>query len=286
MMSDNDKFLYKYGAIDEDNIDWARRIFTHNDLYFASPNKFNDPFDCKFDTTLKATVREHKENLRGIAKIKNPDWDSVAIESFVAENMKTLHEDEHKFARDYLAGLNELVSTFGICCMTKVPDNILMWSHYANKHKGFCIKFIHDRKDGFFKHADSIDYKSEFPLVNLAKDDQETIVKKSLYTKATDWKYENEWRVVEINKAGRIAVLPSHLLVGVIFGCKMSDDHKEKIRGWCVNRSVTFYQAWPTGGAYKLEINEFSESNSTALPQHYTCSDKNPPGWIGEPSPS
>ena len=35
--------LYKYGKFDE----YTEKLFTHNEIYFSSPNEFNDPFDSK-----------------------------------------------------------------------------------------------------------------------------------------------------------------------------------------------------------------------------------------------
>jgi uncharacterized protein len=50
----------------------------------------------------------------------------------------------------------------------------------------------------------------------------------------------------------------AHLLVGVIFGCRMVEDHKDLIREWCTNRQagVSFYQAQEASRTYSLEIIE------------------------------
>ena len=29
----------------------------------------------------------------------------------------------------------------GVCCLSEKHDDVLMWSHYSNGHKGFCLKF-------------------------------------------------------------------------------------------------------------------------------------------------
>src|SRR5271154_115746 len=40
-------------------------------------------------------------------------------------------------------------STFGILSLSKTPDNVLMWSHYAKSHCGFVIEF--DSTHEYFK---------------------------------------------------------------------------------------------------------------------------------------
>ena len=34
-----------------------------------------------------------------------------------------------------------LINNIGIFSLSKVPDNILMWSHYADSHKGIVLEF-------------------------------------------------------------------------------------------------------------------------------------------------
>ena len=29
----------------------------------------------------------------------------------------------------------------GITCLSEVKDDLLMWSHYGGKYKGFCLEF-------------------------------------------------------------------------------------------------------------------------------------------------
>ncbi len=37
--------------------------------------------------------------------------------------------------------MNAINDTIGILCFTEKNDNLLMWSHYANSHKGFVLEF-------------------------------------------------------------------------------------------------------------------------------------------------
>lgn len=36
---------------------------------------------------------------------------------------------------------NKIQKEIGVYCLTTVPDSILMWSHYANNHKGVCLEY-------------------------------------------------------------------------------------------------------------------------------------------------
>ncbi len=93
-MSDQKDFLYKYRAIDENNIDWSRRIFTHNELYFATRDQFNDPFDCKFYYSFSSSAGDVKKYLRRGLKRNFPNWNRQQRESFIAENLQMFERRE------------------------------------------------------------------------------------------------------------------------------------------------------------------------------------------------
>ena len=77
-----------------------------------------------------------------------------------------------------------------------------------------------------------------------------------MLTKATHWDYEKEWRIIDHEGGPGIKRFPPHLLVGVIFGCRMSKEHQELVREWCKSRhaEVSFYKAREAAKTYSLEF--------------------------------
>lgn len=67
------EFLYKYREFDNKNknMEWIQRIFTHNELYFPSPQQFNDPFDCRVQASFEASDDDWENYL----KDRHPEWD-------------------------------------------------------------------------------------------------------------------------------------------------------------------------------------------------------------------
>ena len=257
-MDDQNTFLYKYRSIQERDIDRSQRIFTHNELYFSSKNQFNDPFDCKFDYSFTATDRETKTYLMKSLARNRPHFNRKQRQRWLSENLKTLREARPEFEQGLKSGTERILSEIGICSLSSVPDDILMWSHYSNSHKGFCIKLLDDKRDRFIARAQEVSYSEDYPIVNPIIDDDLTRMKKSLLTKAKHWEYEKEWRVIDHEGGTGIKRFPPHLLVGVIFGCKMSEDHQTLIREWCehLKPNVSFYQAQEATRTYTLEFVE------------------------------
>lgn len=82
-------------------------------------------------------------------------------------------------------------------------QNVLMWAHYADEHKGFCIKYR--LSDHFIKEEETTDY-SHMYLTKIHYQDErisvqvETInTKLAFATKSKDWEYENEVRLIVYN---------------------------------------------------------------------------------------
>ena len=165
------------------------------------------------------------------------------------------------------------VEQWGLYCLSAVPDNILMWAHYANAHRGFCLQFLNEQSQRFRVKSNPeergetpkllgpvpVRYSKQYPVVNFIRDKRMTVGRKTCLTKARQWKYEQEWRMVDVNGPGPHQFLPQ-CLRGVIFGCRMLEKHKEMIREWCRNRepAITYYEARQSEDSYSLNIVEVS----------------------------
>lgn len=78
--------------------------------------------------------------------------------------------------------------TQGILCFSKTWRNPILWSHYADKHRGLCLGF--DVADSILEE---IEYQeSRLPVPQVIDD---AFIKKVLYTKFKHWHYEQEYRV-------------------------------------------------------------------------------------------
>jgi hypothetical protein len=114
---------------------------------------------------------------------------------------------------------------FGITCFSAHRDgeinpvqNPLMWSHYAEAHKGICFVFeVEDNRDDFTP----VQYSVSVPQLELlGKDSIKSDMKKLIASKSSQWSYEQEVRQVHGNK--NVTVPFAGNLIEVIFGCKCS----------------------------------------------------------------
>lgn len=132
-----------------------------------------------------------------------------------------------------------------ICCFSEKHDSILMWSHYADSHKGFCVGF--DKNSELFcdpKLFQKVFYEKEEFSFYINPTDEKMYNSKDEYqefdklftTKYEDWAYEKEWRLIltldlkepDHYPHGRFIV--TNAVKTIYFGCKMPEEHKEIIK--------------------------------------------------------
>lgn len=97
---------------------------------------------------------------------------------------------------------------YGILSLTETPNDIPMWSHYADGGRGFLIEFdpnhawFHDKREDrdSFRHLRKVSYVSSRPekfLLDISE-------LEFLYTKWSVWQSEREWRVIRsFNEAAK-----------------------------------------------------------------------------------
>ena len=82
----------------------------------------------------------------------------------------------------------ELSKDTGILCFCENWKNPLLWSHYADKHKGICLEF--EVSCTAFKKVDYIQCRIPWP-----DNPDKAFMERLLFTKFEDWRYEQEHRV-------------------------------------------------------------------------------------------
>ncbi|WP_043319502.1 DUF2971 domain-containing protein [Microbulbifer sp. HZ11] len=181
------KTLYKYLSLDNKvKLDRFFKIL-NGEIFLASPNTFNDPFELSPNISMPKSreIYEYFENDRSIKlnKSQKEIITNMANQEFLKESSSLATEN--------------WLNRFGILCLTEEPNNLLMWAHYGDSHRGVCIGF--DSSSKFFSSANKIAYEKIRPSLpfNPGKNKTDNSLKKTFLTKSIDWSYEKEWRIVK-----------------------------------------------------------------------------------------
>ena len=102
-----------------------------------------------------------------------------------------------KESRAILASTREtLMRRYGILCFSRSWHGPVMWSHYADKHRGICLGFeIPDENAGRVRY----DAKRLVDVISQIKsgtqEAKEALMNRLLFTKYEEWRYEKEARI-------------------------------------------------------------------------------------------
>lgn len=228
--------VYKYQRWNYDELSkhlcFGKRIITNREIYFSSPLDFNDPFDGVFPIGLENIIRQ--------AKSRNPNNQLEPVSLLSPES------SIEKFLRtpSVIEGLQSKLGAVGmrvgIFCITTDCKNLLMWSHYADSHRGYCVGFD---TAGLVKHLESKGYKNcyprsaiylkQFPEITLRPFSELTddYILNFFRHKFEDWRYEDEYRLLSFGKSCSKQKLPAHIIKEIILGINMKPDDEDEILG-------------------------------------------------------
>lgn len=183
-----------------------------------------------------------------------------------AEMAKKLDEDLAKADRELSQSIDRQYRVGSMCTDYK---NRLMWSHYADGHKGFCIEYDFNQECDATKELLILPVvyakeRMKFPWnVVLAADKDDEKIKTeaaqtmilSLLTKDEVWSYENEWRVITsaLNGIENVKMPP---ISCIYIGALCSRENKEVLIGIAKELNVPIKQMSVDRGEYTLHAQD------------------------------
>ncbi len=181
---------------------------------------------------------------------------------------------------------NVLFKGVGICSLTDDPLNILMWTHYAKGHRGFCVGInmrevmpilgYHQNVDRgvFFK---KVTYQDRLPSINMfdivSKDLDATVednfvqaqraINTFLSTKTKLWENENEYRLI---LRGKITTKPQRAFAKiengiccVYLGCRFPQNKRAEIFKIARERDLKVFQMLLSLDGKRMDAIEINE---------------------------
>ncbi|MCA4157718.1 DUF2971 domain-containing protein [Priestia megaterium] len=287
------KALYKYRSVDEYSIKNLR-----NDVMRFNPaNKMNDPYDSAL-TLNKKVYREVAKNelvnhLPQIMEKFNINMTENELNDikrkgffdiyrFVLSHISELTEDEESLIRvadqrysslvedldNRIKGLVELTQKLvHISCFSEKNDSMLMWSHYTNNHKGFCLEYNFIKSDNILfnpvisETLHPVIYRDElFDIAKYIETERLVgeeylmyIIAYAAMIKSTEWSYEREWRLIEIPYQEVDGLnLPFFLPESIYLGARINDEDKKMLIEIGTEKKIPVFQMKMKDDTFKL----------------------------------
>jgi len=253
------KSLFRYRKLSDCELDNLIR----DCIWLTSPIKYNDPFDSavtfspeRISEALHGDRDPIKTVIRHFSRL-SPAIAAIDFDKLLAP----LFDDMIQKFSEYLQ------SNMRVCSFSESWDSVVMWSHYADQHKGFCI---------------------EYPISALTSDDvRRTLLRPVIYRsdlfdvtgymlkgvggaqfnnlfgelacllKAQEWAYEKEWRLVI---AGGDAIperkYPMPTPSRIILGARMCEADEAQLTDVARRRRIPLFRAEVSRRRFGLELSE------------------------------
>ena len=216
-----------------------------NSLFASSIDSLNDPCEAMvFSEKLKKETK---------------------LISSILGGKKSGLTDFHSQIDEFTSKLNEKV---GIYSLAGRYNHELLWAHYANSHRGFCIEYdLYELQNGYSNedlYAFQIKYSSRPPQLSLSditSGDTLNAIKKVAGFKSKEWKYEEETRIV-FDKP-KLRHYHPKAITGIYFGLRMPIEVRDDIMKRLSGRGLKFYEIIQTPNTYSFERREISNNHDS-----------------------
>ena len=254
------RILYKYLSID--GAKWMlgmRKERKYPNLQFTNPSKMNDPFDCD-------------KNLLDYSDIPDAMTNGGIDKKWLRD--KEINEAHNK---RYFAW---------ICSLSKVNDELLMWTHYCNNQSGICVgldidnilRNVHPLFDSTF--CKPLVQEVQYRDITQRPDFKTVSWDYQLVTKDKRWEYEQEVRMISPHATHILAEFPESAksddatelrdylplkgdcFESIYFGVNIASKDKEKIINYArkkLNPDIKLYQMKVDEDAFRLKAEEIKQ---------------------------
>ncbi len=220
------------------------------------------------------TLSNDKSSFEDFAKNNgiDDDVDEIALILLLSEKMFPENHEATENVKQILDKANANISEkmnglFRVGCLTTDYKNRLMWSHYADSHKGFCIEYDFSSVDDntldvtpfpvvYSENRPLIPWKVAIDKTPESNAEAACQLMLGLLTKDKAWEYENEWRV--LLKTGDEPVVKMPPISCVYLGANISTENKARITDIASMCDIPVKQMVVDRGSYLLHAKDIS----------------------------
>ncbi|MDY7579269.1 DUF2971 domain-containing protein [Herbaspirillum sp. RTI4] len=192
------------------------KSLVNNTLWCAATETLNDPFDCQIHLLKLLT-----------------DAQALAVSPIKEKLSHALGKDK----KPIIEKITQKLKSVGVCAFSIQGDHPLMWSHYADGHKGVCLRyefpsFFFEMKKNILLGCDNVTYSKNRLTEQFEKgfifNDLSKFTTVYLTSKDKPWEYENEFRILS-HSPGPLK-LPMGYLTQVCFGLRTPEEDIELVK--------------------------------------------------------
>lgn len=247
--------LFKYYQIPENYKEFSKSVIVKPTIRLKSASSFNDPNEFKFKFLLD------KSNMGSIRQEYFSLYPIHSEQDFQEWNLRTETDGFKNFILNDMR--NDYMESFKVCSFSEVGNSNLMWSHYADSHKGIAVIYNDLKKhiwDIALKHSTVIKkviYVNSPADLTLPQPKFGEILEVMCLRKQKEWEYEREVRMIchdESNSNPMSLDINPGAIHGLILGSRTPSEISKYLSSICKEYSFKIYQVELQLDDYKLQI--------------------------------
>ncbi len=243
--------LYKYLTIDV-----LKKVIAGS-IKFTQPGAFNDPFEMLPELHIPAGFSQAQIsiNFDVVAQRRDPLISELAV-GFKSDQCSDIA------SRDIRSSLN---NSIGVLCLSRNPESLLMWAHYADEYAGAVIEF--NEEHDFFRGKIEVEYRVARPIKDISTyvRAEQAVPIAELCVKSKQWEYEKEVRLArqlsDCRKVGEkdgfpvyVMDIPQDCIKSIILGERTSREHQKKIWNLIKETNIALSLAAIANWAYEFRL--------------------------------
>lgn len=245
--------LFKYLSLGLASLEHSRRILLESSLYWRCPTDFNDPYDCAPVFRISPSRDQFRAYLKDLTRERSSGLPRAERQQLVTRGVKIARQT---YEQALIEGNAHRLARIGVCSLSEKGDDVLMWAHYADAHRGVCLEFSVVEGDGYFEHALPVTYSRDRPCITLPCRSMEDMIAPAFLTKADFWSYEREWRLIRPDRPPGFYRCPPGSLKAIVVGARISVQQKQAVRDLvaALDPAPALHQAHFHSSQFRMEI--------------------------------
>jgi hypothetical protein len=262
-------------------------------VWLTAPKEYNDPYDSAVTIIVaslqNAVVRHHLDDILGLLQppvrlsqeqlerigrsadpLREVTYALLEVDPNVEPSRRdqiweVLKSAQDQMAEDAIAKFNALAQDdMRVCSFSATGTSIIMWSHYADSHRGFCVEYDLTRLDPNdvrlrllcpVIYSEKIFDATPYFVDTIGIDSFNSLLAViATLHKSHEWAYEEEWRLLSLPGLPPPShVCPMPCLKAVYLGARMKQGDKTTIGRIATRMGATVFQMRLSRAEFRME---------------------------------
>ncbi len=178
------------------------------------------------------------------------------LDPSAAESVRRTEQFIDTMTHNLSERLDRLFYVGSLCTSNK---NRLMWSHYADSHRGFCIEYDYSDETAllplpviYSRRRPKLSWKAAFDNTPGNQKAASIPFLEAILTKDDAWEYENEWRLIISAEMDQKVEMPP--ITCIYLGVNCSDENRSRILEIANEKSIPVKQMEIDRGEFTLHV--------------------------------